>query len=65
MLPTSHSIRQELLEKLNIAQSEHNSAVKRLEYEYQVEISRVNLENSRQDFEKYDHGPNQQDIELT
>jgi RND family efflux transporter MFP subunit len=49
--------RQELLVKLNDAQSNYDSAVKSLEYEYQLEVAEANLKNARQEYDAYKDGP--------
>jgi len=46
------------------AQSDYNAAVKRLEYEYEVETAEANLEKARADYEKLIAGPNPDDIAL-
>ena len=60
--PSGDTTREELKDALDDAQSEYNSAVKRLEYEYNVEIAKANLENARQDFEKWKNGPDPDDV---
>jgi HlyD family secretion protein len=60
--PSGDTTRQELKDALDDAQSEYNSAVKRLEYEYNVEVAKANLENARQDFEKWKNGPDPDDV---
>ena len=44
-------------EKLDQAQSDYNVAVRRLELEYQLEVSKANLEKARKDYEKWKDGP--------
>jgi hypothetical protein len=53
--------RQDLKEALDEAQSAHNSAVKRLEYEYQLAVAESNEARS-QDCDKWKNGPNPNDI---
>lgn len=55
--PQTDSTRQDLLEKLNIAQSNYNAAVKRLDYEYVLQVAEANLANARREYEKYKDGP--------
>ncbi len=63
-LSSSNSTRQKLLDEMYDAQSDYNAAVKRLEYEYEVEIAEANLEKARADYEKLIAGPNPDDIAL-
>jgi len=55
--PQTNETRQDLLEKLNVAQSNYDAAVKRLDYEYVLAVADANLANARQDYEKYKDGP--------
>ena len=55
--PASDARRQELLERLNEAQSNYDSAVKRLNYEYTLEVAQANLEAARQEYDQYKDGP--------
>jgi HlyD family secretion protein len=55
--PQTDETRQGLLEKLNLAQSNYDAAVKRLDYEYVLEVANANLANARQEYEKYQEGP--------
>jgi len=52
-----NTLRNQLLEALNIAQTNYNSAVKRLDYEYQLEVAQANLEKARSQYEAYKDGP--------
>jgi multidrug efflux pump subunit AcrA (membrane-fusion protein) len=63
-LSSSNSTRQKLLDEMYDAQSDYNAAVKRLEYEYEVETAEANLEKARADYEKLITGPNPDDIDL-
>ena len=55
--------REDLKDLLDQAQSDYNSAIKRLEYEYELEVAQANLENAWKNFEKYKNGPAAGDIE--
>lgn len=55
--PQTDQRRQDLLVALNVAQSNYDAAVKRLDYEYVLEVAEANLKNARQDYEKYKDGP--------
>jgi multidrug efflux pump subunit AcrA (membrane-fusion protein) len=63
-LSSNNTTRQKLLEEMADAQSDYNAAVKRLEYEYEVETAEANLEKARADYEKLIAGPNPDDIAL-
>jgi len=45
-LPSSDPTREDRLEDLNQAQSDYNTAVKRLEYEYTLQVAQANLEKA-------------------
>jgi RND family efflux transporter MFP subunit len=49
--------RRALLEDLNLTQSNYDAAVKRLNYEYVLEVANANLNKARQEYEKYKDGP--------
>lgn len=63
--PSGDKTREDLLDKLNQAQADYNVAVKRLEYEYAVQVARANLEKARQDYEKWKDGPDPDDVAAT
>jgi HlyD family secretion protein len=52
-----NKLRNTLLEALNVAQINYNSAVKRLEYEYVLEVAQANLDKARQTYDSYKDGP--------
>jgi multidrug efflux pump subunit AcrA (membrane-fusion protein) len=56
-LPSSNDTRESLLEDLNDAQSNYDAAVKRLNYEYALQVAQANLNKARQEYEKYKDGP--------
>ena len=60
--PSGDAKRQDLKEYLDEAQSDYDSAVKRLDYEYEVQVALDNLENARQDYEEWVDGPDPDDI---
>lgn len=62
--PQNDSTRQTLLEALNLAQSNYDAAVKRLNYEYVLEVAQANLSKARQDYEKYKDGPAADELAL-
>jgi len=57
-----NTTRQDRLEDLNQAQSDYNSAVKRLEYEYDLQVANDNLDTAREDFEKWQAGPDPDEV---
>jgi HlyD family secretion protein len=61
-LSSSNDTRQDYLEEMNEAQSDLDAAVKRLGYEYELEVAEANLEKAREDFEKYKDGPDPADV---
>lgn len=62
--PLNDPKRQELKQKLDQAQSDYNAAVKRLEYEYQLEIATASLQKARLDYERWKNGPDPNDIAI-
>lgn len=61
-LSSGNERRQELKEALNEAQADYNSAVKRLQYETELEVAKDNLEKALQDYEKWKDGPTAEEI---
>jgi HlyD family secretion protein len=55
--------RQDFLEKLNDAQSNYDSAVRRLDYEYQLQVAEANMKKARKQYEDYKDGPAQSDVD--
>ena len=53
----TNSRRQALLLALNLAQSNYDAAVKRLDYEYVLQVAEANLAKARKDYDKYKDGP--------
>jgi HlyD family secretion protein len=55
--PQTDATRRDLLVDLNLAQSNYDAAVKRLDYEYVLQVAQANLADARQSYEKYKDGP--------
>jgi HlyD family secretion protein len=55
--------RTQLLEALDLAQSDYNTAVKRLGYEYDLEVAQSNLKKAQADYEKWKNGPDPAEVE--
>lgn len=55
--PSDDDTRYDLLVKLNEAQSNYDAAVKRLNYEYALQVAEANLAKARQEYDKYKDGP--------
>lgn len=55
--PQTDETRQRLLVALNLAQSNYDAAIKRLNYEYALQVAEANLAKARQEYEKYKDGP--------
>ncbi len=62
--PSSDQTREDRLQDLNDAQASYNSAVKRLQYESELEVAQANLDQAWKDFNKYANGPSQEDIQM-
>jgi len=59
---STNDTREDLKEKLDEAQSDYNSAIKRLEYENDLQAAKVNLDKTRQDYASLLEGPKAKDI---
>ncbi|MEW5870852.1 MAG: efflux RND transporter periplasmic adaptor subunit [Chloroflexota bacterium] len=57
LYPASNDTRYNLLVALNVAQGNYDSAVKRLNYEYELQVAEANLNKARGEYEKYKDGP--------
>ena len=62
--PSTDETREELLEVLNNAQYNYDSAVKRLDYEYVLEVAEANLDKARQEYDEYTEGPSPSEVKL-
>ncbi len=62
--PASDSTRYDLLVALNLAQSNYDAAVKRLNYEYVLDVAQANLDKARQDYARYESGPAKDELTL-
>ena len=62
--PSSDDTRADLLEDLNNAQYNYDSAVKRLDYEYVLEVAEANLDKVRQEYDEYTEGPSPSEVKL-
>jgi HlyD family secretion protein len=58
----NNDTRKSLLVDLNLAQSNYDAAVKRLNYEYVLEVAQANLDKARRDYDKYKDGPAPDDL---
>lgn len=62
--PSTNSVRKELKEKLDAAQADYNAAVRRLQYETEVEVARANLKDALEAFETWRDGPDPAELAL-
>lgn len=62
--PATDDTRYNLLVALNAAQSNYDAAVKRLNYEYTLEVAEANLAKARQEYDQYKDGPAKDDLTL-
>lgn len=62
--PVTDEKRKDLLVDLNLAQSNYDAAIKRLNYEYALQVAQANLEKARLEYDKYKEGPAADDLEL-
>ena len=54
--------REDLKEKVDLAQSDYNSAVRRLELMYQLEAAEANLDKARSDYDRWKDGPDPDEV---
>jgi HlyD family secretion protein len=64
-LASGNKTRDDYKEKLDLAQSDYNAAVKRLDYENALEVAKANLNKARKDYEKWKNGPSADEIAAT
>jgi HlyD family secretion protein len=64
-LASGDKTRDEYKEKLDLAQSDYNAAVKRLDYENALEVAKANLNKARKDYKKWENGPSADEIAAT
>ena len=64
-LASGNKTRDEFKEKLDLAQSDYNAAVKRLDYENALEVAKANLNKARKDYKKWENGPSADEIAAT
>ena len=62
--PVTDERRKALLITLNETQSNYDAAIKRLNYEYVLQVAQDKLDKARQDYEKYRNGPAESDLIL-
>ena len=60
----TNDTRQELLEALTNAQTNYDAAVKRLNYEYALQVAQANLAEARKEYDQYKDGPAADDLAL-
>jgi len=63
-LSEGNDTREKLLEVLNEAQSNYDAAVKRLNYEYELEVAQANLEKARAAYAEVENGPSHDELNL-
>jgi HlyD family secretion protein len=62
--PASNETRYGLLVGLNEAQSDYDAAIKRLNYEYALQVAEADLNKARQEYDKYKDGPASDELSL-
>jgi len=63
-LSSGDETREKYLEILNEAQSNYDAAVKRLDYEYALQVAQANFVKARQEYDKYKEGPASDELAL-
>jgi multidrug efflux pump subunit AcrA (membrane-fusion protein) len=63
-LDASNEVRKEKLEALSTTQANFDAAVKRLNYDYVLQVAQANLDKARQDYDRYKDGPAADDLQL-
>lgn len=54
--------REDLKEQLDEAQADYDTAIRRLEYEYSLEVAQSNLNQALSDYEKWKNGPDPDEV---
>ncbi|MEW5871551.1 MAG: efflux RND transporter periplasmic adaptor subunit [Chloroflexota bacterium] len=62
--PSGDPTRQDLKEALDEAQSDYNTAVRRLQYEYDLQVAESQLAQAQHDYEIYSAGPDPDQVRL-
>lgn len=62
-MSSGNTNREDLLETFNQAQADYNTAINRLQYEYDLEVAQANLDKANASYEKWKDGPLAADIE--
>jgi HlyD family secretion protein len=62
--PSGDQTRKDLKEALDEAQADYNTAVRRLQYEYDLEVAQAQLDKARHDYEIYKAGPDPDKLRL-
>jgi multidrug efflux pump subunit AcrA (membrane-fusion protein) len=62
--PSTDPTREDMKELLNEAQADYNSAVKRLQYEYDLEVAEAHLAKAQHDYEILKAGPDPEKVRL-
>jgi len=60
--PSTDDTREDMKELLDEAQADYNSAVKRLEYETEMEVADINLEMAKEDYQAWKDGPDPKEL---
>lgn len=60
--PSSDPTREDLKDRLGEAQSRYDAAVKRLNYEFNLEVAEASLSKAQQDYHKWENGPDPRDV---
>ena len=56
--------REELKDALDTAQADYNTAVKRLQYEYDLQVAQDNLDRAHEDYQQYKDGPDPAEVDF-
>jgi multidrug efflux pump subunit AcrA (membrane-fusion protein) len=62
--PSGDSIRQDRLDTLNEAQADYNASVRRLQYEYDVQVAQAQLDKALRDYATWQAGPDPARVRL-
>jgi HlyD family secretion protein len=60
--PSGDARRQDLKEALDQAQSDYDTAIRRLDYEYGLQVAQSNLQKARDEYEKWKNGPGEDEV---
>ena len=63
--PSKDDTREDMKEELDKAQADYNAAVKRLEYENELKVAEIKLQQAKEDYEAWKDGPDPKELAIS